>query len=57
MMSAAAAAAPAPRPVRGPSALELALGLIPPLSRSAHKGSGGKVLVVGGSWEYTGAPY
>jgi ATP-dependent NAD(P)H-hydrate dehydratase len=31
--------------------------LIPKLSRHAHKGQGGKVGVLGGSFEYTGAPY
>jgi ATP-dependent NAD(P)H-hydrate dehydratase len=31
--------------------------IVPPLSQSAHKGSHGKVGVVGGCAEYTGAPY
>jgi len=31
--------------------------LVPPLSRSAHKGQAGKVAVIGGCQEYTGAPY
>ncbi|CEG77552.1 Putative YjeF [Rhizopus microsporus] len=31
--------------------------LIPPLSKSMHKGQAGRVGVVGGSEDYTGAPY
>ena len=31
--------------------------LAPPLTSSLHKGSLGKVCVIGGSAEYTGAPY
>lgn len=31
--------------------------LIPPLSQSLHKGKCGKIGVIGGSLEYTGAPY
>jgi ATP-dependent NAD(P)H-hydrate dehydratase len=31
--------------------------VIPSFRKSAHKGSHGKVLVIGGSFEYTGAPY
>ena len=31
--------------------------LVPPLSRRAHKGQAGKVGVVGGNKEYTGAPF
>jgi ATP-dependent NAD(P)H-hydrate dehydratase len=30
---------------------------IPPLSYATHKGSAGRIGVVGGSLEYTGAPY
>jgi NAD(P)H-hydrate repair Nnr-like enzyme with NAD(P)H-hydrate dehydratase domain len=32
-------------------------GLIPPLTNTLRKGSGGRVGIVGGSLEYTGAPY
>lgn len=35
---------------------DLALGLIPPRPRDAHKGTFGTVMVVGGSINYTGAP-
>ncbi|KAF0978260.1 hypothetical protein FDP41_002775 [Naegleria fowleri] len=31
--------------------------LIPPLSHHAHKGQAGRIAVIGGSEEYTGAPY
>ncbi|GBC09007.1 hypothetical protein RclHR1_08540006 [Rhizophagus clarus] len=31
--------------------------LIPPLSPGYHKGQAGRVCVIGGSDEYTGAPY
>jgi ATP-dependent NAD(P)H-hydrate dehydratase len=31
--------------------------LIPPLSPSAHKGQAGRIGVVGGSADYTGAPF
>ena len=31
--------------------------LIPTLSHSAYKGSNGRVGIIGGSVEYTGAPY
>jgi ATP-dependent NAD(P)H-hydrate dehydratase len=31
--------------------------IMPPLANSAHKGQAGKLLVIGGSFEYTGAPY
>lgn len=31
--------------------------LMPPLTRATHKGQAGKILVVGGSLAYTGAPY
>ncbi|KAB7507977.1 ATP-dependent (S)-NAD(P)H-hydrate dehydratase [Armadillidium nasatum] len=34
-----------------------AASLIPPLSPSAHKGQAGRIGIVGGSLEYTGAPY
>lgn len=30
---------------------------IPPLDGSSHKGQAGRIGVVGGSLEYTGAPY
>eukprot|EP00117_Sycon_ciliatum_P036128 scpid82926/ scgid5437/ ATP-dependent (S)-NAD(P)H-hydrate dehydratase; ATP-dependent NAD(P)HX dehydratase; Carbohydrate kinase domain-containing protein len=36
---------------------ELVLSIIPPLSVTNHKGQMGRVAVVGGSKEYTGAPY
>ncbi|MCL4159005.1 UNVERIFIED_CONTAM: hypothetical protein GTU68_024557 [Idotea baltica] len=35
----------------------LVTSIIPPLSPSAHKGQAGRVGVVGGSLEYTGAPF
>ena len=31
--------------------------LIPPLSPDAYKGQAGKIAVIGGCKEYTGAPY
>jgi ATP-dependent NAD(P)H-hydrate dehydratase len=31
--------------------------VIPPLRASLYKGQAGKIVVVGGSAEYTGAPY
>jgi ATP-dependent NAD(P)H-hydrate dehydratase len=31
--------------------------LVPPLAQSLHKGQAGKIGVLGGSREYTGAPY
>lgn len=31
--------------------------LIPPLTSTAHKGQAGRIGVVGGSADYTGAPY
>lgn len=31
--------------------------IIPPLSPSFHKGQAGKIGIIGGSKEYTGAPY
>jgi ATP-dependent NAD(P)H-hydrate dehydratase len=31
--------------------------IIPNLSSSLHKGQSGKIGIVGGSFEYTGAPY
>ncbi|CAG8697344.1 5222_t:CDS:10, partial [Acaulospora morrowiae] len=37
--------------------LDTILQLIPPLSPDFHKGQAGRVCVVGGSEEYTGAPY
>jgi len=39
------------------SVLEKAKGIIPPLLESMHKGQAGKIAVVGGCSEYTGAPY
>lgn len=39
-----------------PLPLEIAK-LIPALTNTRHKGMNGKVGVVGGSYEYTGAPY
>ncbi|XP_060039759.1 ATP-dependent (S)-NAD(P)H-hydrate dehydratase isoform X2 [Erinaceus europaeus] len=38
-------------------ALRLARGLVPPLAAGSHKGRDGRVAVVGGCREYTGAPY
>lgn len=32
-------------------------GIIPPLTHDMHKGQAGKIAIVGGSFEYTGAPY
>lgn len=37
--------------------LQLARSAIPPLSTDLHKGKAGRIAVVGGSIEYTGAPY
>ena len=62
MSSSAAAAASPPPPPSAPqrthdqlmSALD---DLVPPLTRTNHKGQHGKVGVVGGCLEYTGAPY
>ena len=31
--------------------------VVPPLTFALHKGQGGRIAVVGGSLEYTGAPY
>lgn len=36
---------------------QMVRSLIPPLSRSMHKGQAGRIGVVGGSKDYTGAPY
>lgn len=36
---------------------EMTTALIPRFSEASHKGGHGKVLVIGGSFEYTGAPY
>ena len=45
---------PAPRPITNLAPLRM---LIPPLTATAYKGSSGKVGVVGGCFEYTGAPF
>lgn len=37
--------------------LELVRASIPPLDGTHHKGQAGRIGVVGGSLEYTGAPY
>ena len=37
--------------------LELCIKIIPPLNNNLYKGQMGKVGVIGGSKEYTGAPY
>ena len=37
--------------------LDLARQAIPPLSHSLHKGQCGRIGIIGGSKEYTGAPY
>ena len=38
-------------------AARVARTLVPPLSHAAHKGQMGRIAVLGGSLEYTGAPY
>ena len=40
-----------------PAVLAAVRALVPPLSFAAHKGQAGRVGVVGGSQDYTGAPY
>lgn len=37
--------------------LRHAARVVPPMAPTRHKGQAGRVLVVGGSQEYTGAPY
>ncbi|CAC5358156.1 CARKD [Mytilus coruscus] len=37
--------------------LEMAQSVIPPLTFNTHKGLAGRIAVIGGSKEYTGAPY
>lgn len=37
--------------------LKIARGIIPPLTSSLHKGQLGKIGVIGGCLEYTGAPF
>lgn len=37
--------------------LKLSARIVPPLKSSLHKGSSGRIAVVGGSFEYCGAPY
>lgn len=37
--------------------IEMARSIIPPLTTSKHKGQAGRIAVVGGCKEYTGAPY
>ena len=37
--------------------ISLVAGVVPPLTQAAHKGQAGRIGVVGGSLEYTGAPY
>jgi len=36
---------------------QIKTSFLPPLTKAAHKGQAGRVVVVGGSLEYTGAPY
>lgn len=37
--------------------IKIARGIIPPLTSSLHKGQLGKIGIIGGSLEYTGAPF
>ncbi len=37
--------------------LDLIKKFIPPLNSTSHKGQSGKIGIIGGSFEYTGAPY
>lgn len=37
--------------------LQLVKLIVPPLSSSKHKGQAGRIGIIGGSLEYTGAPY
>lgn len=39
------------------SMLQTVKACIPPLDDSKHKGQAGRIGIVGGSLEYTGAPY
>ncbi|KAI0243104.1 ATP-dependent (S)-NAD(P)H-hydrate dehydratase [Lamellibrachia satsuma] len=41
----------------GKALIEMARSVIPPLAPSRHKGQAGRIAVVGGCKEYTGAPY
>jgi ATP-dependent NAD(P)H-hydrate dehydratase len=57
-MDAAAAAAAAAAPTTAPPELFAAVrALVPPLAAGRRKGEAGRVAVVGGCAEYTGAPY
>lgn len=47
----------APLPFHADKLTEWASAAVPPLAPAAHKGQAGRVGVVGGSLEYTGAPY
>lgn len=40
-----------------PSLAGLVAGVVPPLTPAAHKGQAGRIGIMGGSLEYTGAPY
>lgn len=40
-----------------PSLMDAAVRLVPRLSKGLHKGQAGRIAIVGGSFEYTGAPF
>ncbi|GBG30548.1 ATP-dependent S-NADPH-hydrate dehydratase [Hondaea fermentalgiana] len=42
---------------QGASVMEAARRLVPKLTKTMHKGQAGRIAIVGGSFEYTGAPY
>lgn len=43
--------------INGPQLSSLVSGVVPPLTYAAHKGQAGRIGIMGGSLEYTGAPY
>ncbi|XP_071533584.1 ATP-dependent (S)-NAD(P)H-hydrate dehydratase isoform X2 [Panulirus ornatus] len=43
--------------VNGPQLASLVSEVVPPLTYAAHKGQAGRIGIMGGSLEYTGAPY
>ena len=57
MAAMAAAMRQPPTPLRRADVLGMARRIAPPMTHDAHKGQGGRVGVLGGSGDYTGAPF